>query len=168
MAELNPGGFAQRSPRHARDVRGAAGGRRHTGRLRAQPPCPAGGRIPGRQTDAVLAHDASGYWATLTFPRRSRPGRAISSAPRASPTRSQRHRRERAGGLRPPVARRAARGSRDLQPRDARLPAAPALVTPTTGTPASNLKIGPVAWLREPAGREARDSKRVHGTSAER
>ena len=43
----------------------------------------------------------------------------------------ERDRRERAGGLRAPVARRAARGPRDLQPRDARLPAAPALVTPT-------------------------------------
>ena len=41
----------------------------------------------------------------------------------------QRDRRERAGGLRAPVARRAARGPRDLQPRDARLPAAPARVT---------------------------------------
>src|ERR671934_133461 len=38
-------------------------------------------------------------------------------------------RRKRAGRLRPPVARRAARGPRDLQPRHARLPAAPALLT---------------------------------------
>jgi pimeloyl-ACP methyl ester carboxylesterase len=44
----------------------------------------------------------------------------------------ERDRRERAGRLRPPVARRASRGPRDLQPRDARLPAAPTLVTPMT------------------------------------
>ena len=82
------------------------------------------------QTDAVIAHDAS---AVLGDDRRSDADHLRSARPRLlhalrRPA-QQRDRRERAGGLRPPVARRAARGSRDLQPRDARLPAAPALVT---------------------------------------
>ena len=82
------------------------------------------------QTDAVIAHDASAVLGEIDVPtlitvRRARP-RLFHALRRAA---QERDRRERAGALRPPVARRAARGPRDLQPRDARLPAARAPVT---------------------------------------
>jgi len=74
------------------------------------------------QIDADVAHDATGALGEIDVPTLITFARATSSARRASPSRSGAARRERAGGLRPPVARRAARGSRDLQPRDARFP----------------------------------------------
>ena len=78
------------------------------------------------QTDAALAHDAStvlgeiGAPTLLTFGARD-----LVCSPRFAEPLRQRDRRERAGGVRAPVARGPARGPRDLQPRDARLPPPP-------------------------------------------
>ena len=85
------------------------------------------------QTDAVIAHDASAALSEIDAPTLITFGaRDLVCSTRFARTTQQRDRRERAGGLRAPVTRRAARGPRDLQPRDARLPAAPAHLIPTT------------------------------------
>ena len=82
------------------------------------------------QTEAAIAHDASAVLGEIDAPTLITFGaRDLVCSPRFAEPLNERDRRERAGGLRAPVARRAARGPRDLQPRDARLPAAPALVT---------------------------------------
>ncbi len=83
------------------------------------------------QTEAVIAHDASAALGEIAAPTLITFGARdlVCSTRFAEPLKSG-IAGERAGGLRAPVARRAARGPRDLQPRDARLPAAPALVTP--------------------------------------
>ena len=85
------------------------------------------------QTEAVIAHDASAVLGEIDAPTLITFGARdlVCSTRFAKPLKSG-IARERAGGLRASVARRAARGPRDLQPRDARLPAAPALVTATT------------------------------------
>ena len=69
------------------------------------------------QTDAAIGHDAKAALGEIRAPtlitvRRARP-RLLDALRRADP---ERDRRQRARGLRPPVARRAARGPRGLQP----------------------------------------------------
>jgi hypothetical protein len=84
------------------------------------------------QTEAAMTHDVSQVLGEIGVPSLITVGaRDLVCSPRFAETDQQQDRRERAGGLRAPVARRAARGPRVLQPRDARLPAASALVTPT-------------------------------------
>ena len=115
---------------HARDVRRA--GRSSSDTLadfvRSRPAQPLDAFLA--QTEAAIAHDVSPVLGEIGVPtpdhRRSARPRLLAALRRAD---QQQDRRQRAGGLRASVARRAARGPRDLQPRDARLPAAPALVT---------------------------------------
>ena len=77
------------------------------------------------QTDAVLAHDASGVLGQITraHPDHVRGARHLHLDTIRRPA-AGRHRRERDGGVRRPVPRGPARGRRDVQPGDARLPAA--------------------------------------------
>ena len=110
------------------------------------------------QTEAAMAHDASAVLGEIGVPTLITFGaRDLVCSPRFAEPLNERDRRERAGGLRPPVARRAARGSRDLQPRDARLPAAPALMTPAARSgqpprgPPRSRALGPPEQLRLPA-----------------
>ena len=52
---------------HARDVRRPAGVRRHAGGLRAQPPRPAAGRVPGPDRGGHRARRERACWARSTF-----------------------------------------------------------------------------------------------------
>ena len=75
------------------------------------------------QADAALTHDASGILAEIDAPTLITFGAhdLVCSTRFAEPL-EQRDCRKRADGVRPAVARRAARGPRDVQPHDTRLP----------------------------------------------
>ena len=72
------------------------------------------------QTEAAIAHDASSVLGEIGVPSLITVGAhdLVCSTRFAERLKSE-DRRKRAGGLRAPVARWAARGPRDLQPRDA-------------------------------------------------
>ena len=74
---------------HARDVRRPAGVRRHARGLRAQPPRPAAGRVPGPVRGGHRARRERGARRDRRSDACSPSGRATSSAPRASPSRSR-------------------------------------------------------------------------------
>ena len=76
------------------------------------------------QTEAAMAHDASAVLGEIGVPTLITVGaRDLVCSPRFAERINSRIDGERAGRLRAPLARRSARGPRDLQPRDARLPA---------------------------------------------
>jgi hypothetical protein len=77
----------------------------------------------------------------------------------------ERDRRQRARGLRPPVARRASRGPRDLQPHHARLPPAPARVNPPVALPARTTPSSKTAPRRKRAYRLAGGRRPVRTTN---
>ena len=146
----------RRDVAHAREVAADRRGHGDPGHLpvllHARDVCRAARRTSMRWWTSCAAAPPSRW--TRSWPRARRPSRTTSSAVLGDDRRSRAHhlrsarprllhalrraaherdRAQRAGRLRSPAPRRPARGPRDLQPHDARLPAPPARAALTSG-----------------------------------